>query len=313
MLQTLSLLIDQVPNKNLIFQGCDSNCFSSGRDDKAIIENQAMVSEFYRTELCTIYQIYKQPTETLAILRGLSISAGNGIAMACKYRISTETTRFSMPENSIGKVPCAGASYFLTHLHNKPLGLFLMLSGKELDGNDLFWGGISTHYVPESQITNLLNDLKLSNSLIEVLDKYHQFPPREQSNLIRNLYEIEQVFGEVNTVEEILMKLCAKPTPFKEMVLLNICKNCPLSVKVAFKSFKLGLDMNYKEALEHDYNIEVQLGYRRSYNYKTAVTKKLIEKGEDEIKWYPDHVNQVTDKMVDIIIRNPEGPFLELR
>eukprot|EP00358_Blepharisma_japonicum_P006235 CAMPEP_0202945776 /NCGR_PEP_ID=MMETSP1395-20130829/7293_1 /ASSEMBLY_ACC=CAM_ASM_000871 /TAXON_ID=5961 /ORGANISM="Blepharisma japonicum, Strain Stock R1072" /LENGTH=269 /DNA_ID=CAMNT_0049646023 /DNA_START=239 /DNA_END=1045 /DNA_ORIENTATION=+ len=269
-----------------------------------------MVPEFYRTELSTIYQIYKLPTETLAILRGFAIGAGNGVAMACKYRVSTETTRFSMPENSIGLVPDVGASYFLTHLPNKALGLYLMLTGKVLSGNDLYWGGITTHYVPEASIPNMLNDIKSSSNLLEVLNKYHQLPTREDSNLIKNLHEIEQVFGDVNTLEEVLMKLSSNPTPFKEQTFAAICKLCPLSVKVAFKSFKLGLNKNFKEALEHDYNIEVQLCYRRSYNYTTAITKKFVEKVKEEIKWYPEHINQVTDEMVDIIIRNPEGPFL---
>lgn len=312
MLQTISILIQQTPEKLFIIQGCTPKSFSAGGDVVATVENPAMVPEFYRTQLSTIYQIYKQPTETLAILRGFAIGAGNGLAMACKYRISTETTRFSMPENSIGLVPDSGASYFLTHLESKALGLYLMLTGKMLDGNDLYWAGMVTHYIPEAQIDNFLNDVKASKTVLEVLNKYHQFPPREQSKLVKNMTEIEAIFGSVNSLQEIIMKLAAKPSPFKDEVLAGIAKLCPLSLHVAFKSFQLGLTKKFKQALEHDYNIVVQLCYRRSYNYTTAVTKKFIEKSKAEIQWYPENINQVTEEMINTIIRNPEGPFLDL-
>ncbi|CAG9323250.1 unnamed protein product [Blepharisma stoltei] len=312
MIQTISDLINTARNKNFVFQSCTPKAFSAGGDILAIFENPLIILEFYRAELSTIYQVYKQPTETLAILRGLCIGAGNGIAMACKYRVCTETTRFSMPESAVGLVPDAGASYFFSHLSNKSLGLYIMLTGKALDGIDLYWAGLSTHYIPEAQIPIVLEEIKSSSSLHEVLDKYHQPPLQEKSKLLMHLTEIEDIFTDITTIDDLFLNLSINSTPFKNETKLILAKLCPLSLKLALKTFKLGLSRNLKEVLEQDYSFGVQLGYRRSYNFMTAVTKKLVEKVKEDIKWYPEDIKEVTEEMVNTIITNPEGPFLQL-
>lgn len=310
-LTSITILLQQNPQKTIIFSSTLPKSYCAGGDVSATVENDLMVPEFYRTELTTFYIASKIP-RTIVIMQGFAIGAGNGLAMACKYRVSTNTTKFSMPENSIGLAPDTGASYFLTHLPNKAIGLYLMLTGATLSGNDCYWARITTHYVADDKIQALKDEIMKTGDIKASLDMFATVPHNNESKLLRNLPEIEEIFAPANSLETILQRLASKDTEFSKKVMEQICKNCPLSVKVSFKSFLLGLNKNYKQCMEQDYNIEVQLCFRRSYNYTTAITKRFIKKEKGEISWYPSALTQVTDEMVDVIIENPEGPKLVL-
>lgn len=308
-LSGITILVAEHHRKTLIFSSTLPKSFCAGGDVNATIENDRMVPEFYRTELSTFYHISKVPN-TIAIMQGFSIGAGNGLAMACKYRVGSNSTRFSMPENSIGLVPDTGASYFLTHLPSKSIGLYLMITGKTLSGNDCYWAKIISHYVADDKIKDLHQEILNTGDIEKTLEKYATQPHADESELLRNLPEIDEIFTSVDSIDSVLQRLSTKKSKFAADTFKTICQLCPLSVKVALKSFKLGLAKNYKECLEQDYGIEVQLCFRRSYNYTTAITQKFIKKEKGEVPWYPSSLNEVTEEMVNIVIANPEGPYL---
>ena len=308
-LTSITNLVQENKSLTLIFSSTLAKSFCAGGDVNATVENDLIVTEFYRTELLTFFYI-SQVASTLVLMQGFSIGAGNGLAMACKYRVSTQTTKFSMPENTIGLVPDTGASYFLSHLPNRAIGLYLMVTGKTLSGVDCYWAKITTHYVSDDKVKELHDEVLKTGNIKAALERYSQEPSPADSELLRNLPEIEDTFGNSKTVEEILAKLDSKNSDWAKTTFKTICQLCPLSVKVSVKSFCLGEKKSYKECLEQDYGIEVQMCFRRSYNYTTAITKRFIKKEKGEIPWYPSSLNQVTDEMVDTIISNPEGPRL---
>ena len=61
---------------------------------------------------------------------------GVGISINAPFRIATEKTVISMPENSIGAFPDASASFWMPRLDGK-LGLYLGLTGQRLKGVDV--------------------------------------------------------------------------------------------------------------------------------------------------------------------------------
>jgi enoyl-CoA hydratase/carnithine racemase len=308
-LTSITNLVQENPSSTMIFSSTLPKSFCAGGDVNATVENDLIVPEFYRTELMTFFHI-SQVRETIALMQGFSIGAGNGLAMSCKFRVSTPSTKFSMPENSIGLVPDTGASYFLSHLPSRAVGLYLMVTGKTLSGVDCYWARISTHFVPDEKIKELHDEIVRTGKVLPALVKFAQEPSPADSELLRNIPEIEEIFGNARSVNEILAKLDSKNSEFAKNTFKTICQMCPLSVRVAVKSFCLGEKKSYKECLEQDYGIEVQMCFRRSYNYTTAITKRFIKKEKGDIPWYPSSLNQVTDEMVDVIIANPEGPRL---
>lgn len=308
-LTSITNLVQENKELVMIFSSTLGKSFCAGGDVNATVENDLIVTEFYRTELLTFFYI-SQVKKTIALLQGFTIGAGNGLAMACKFRVCTPSTKFSMPENTIGLVPDTGASYFLSHLKSRAVGLYLMVTGKTLNGVDCYWAKIGTHFVPDEKVKELHEEILRTGDIEASLNKVAVEPNPGESELLRNFVEIEEVFGNATSVNEILQRLDSKNTEFSKATFKTICLLCPLSVKVSIKSFCLGEKKSYKECLEQDYNIEVQMCFRRSYNYTTAITKRFIKKEKGDIPWYPATISQVTEEMVDTIISNPEGPRL---
>ena len=164
-LSSITNIITENPSKSYIFSSSLPKSYCAGGDVNATVENDLMVPEFYRTEISTFYHVSRLK-DSVAIMQGYSIGAGNGLAMACKFRVATNSTRFSMPENTIGLVPDTGASYFLTHLPNKAIGMYLMVTGKTLTGNDCYWAKLITHFVPEDRIVKLYNEILETGQII---------------------------------------------------------------------------------------------------------------------------------------------------
>ena len=290
----------------LLFSSTSPSHFCAGGDIKERALGGLRSIRHYALMVSNFYQISLFPS-SVSLIQGLSIGAGCGLAMACRYRVGTDSTRFIMPESTIGLVPDCGASYFFTRLPNKALGLYLMITGKKITGNDCYWAQITTHYVTDDKIQQLYQDILRTGDVEGALEQYATQPNPEESEIVKNIREIEEVFTGVKSIEMIIDRLSAKKSKFAQQTLKRISVLCPLSVKIALKRFLNGTDKSYKECLEQDIAITVQLGFRKSQNYKSA-QDKFMKKSSEPISWDPATLAEVTDYQVDSIISNLEGP-----
>lgn len=67
--------------------------------------------------------------------------------------MATERSLVSMPETAIGFFTDVGGGYFLSRLRCPGLGCFLALTGHRLQGVEVLWAGIATHYKPSSEVS----------------------------------------------------------------------------------------------------------------------------------------------------------------
>ncbi|MCB4321565.1 enoyl-CoA hydratase [Alcaligenes sp. 13f] len=119
---------------SLILTGQGGKFFSAGADlhlfkngDKEVASNMARSFGF--------------AFETLSNFRGVSIAAINGYAMggglecalACDLRITEEQSVLALPEASVGLLPCAGGTQWLSWLVGEGWAKRLILCGEHLD------------------------------------------------------------------------------------------------------------------------------------------------------------------------------------
>ena len=309
MMQGITLACQEATSKNIIFRGSNGH-LSAGGDVISLVTYPFTVTEFYRSINYCFNELQKHKGKVISIAEGYTLGGGAALCMASNLRVFTPSTKFAMPENSIGFVPDVGAGHFFSHLPCEAVGLYLMLTGVTIDGNDCYWAGIAHYYVKE--VGTLVEELKTAKDPQAVTEKHHEFPPREASFIVKNWPEIEAVFSNVNCVEEVLQRLAVANTPFKEKTFREVCKLCPLSLKVCFRAFKRAKSITYKECLEQDYNLAVQMCLRRSLNYSRAVHQKFIKKDKQDPQWQPSSITEITEQMLDVLFSNPEGPFLKL-
>ena len=306
LINSLSDTLSNLQANLLVLSSTSSSHFCVGGDIKESTEGGLHSIRNYAFMVSNFYEISLFPS-SVSLMQGLAIGAGCGLAMACRYRVSTHSTRFMMPESAIGLAPDCGASYFFTRLPNKALGLYLMITGKKITGNDCYWAQIATHYVTDDKIQGLQQEILRTGDVEGALEQYATQPNYEESEIVRNISEIEEIFTGVHSIETIIERLYAKKSKFAQETLKQISALCPLSLKVSFKRFFNAADKTYKECLEKDIAVTVQLGFRRCNNYKSA-REKFMKKSSEPIAWDPATLAEVTDSLVDSILSNSEGP-----
>ena len=69
---------------------------------------------FFIDEYTLDYRLHRYPKPLVALMDGIVMGGGMGLAQAAHLRLVTERSRVAMPETGIGLVPDVGASHFLS-------------------------------------------------------------------------------------------------------------------------------------------------------------------------------------------------------
>ena len=89
------------------------------------------------------------------------MGGGVGVSVHAPIRVATDNTVYAMPETGIGFFTDVGGSYFLPRVKNNiHLGLFLGLTGHRLKAKELVQWGIATHFIPQTHLDQLYQELK---------------------------------------------------------------------------------------------------------------------------------------------------------
>src|SRR5262249_29498329 len=114
--------------------------FSAGGDLRALHElgTSGRIDEaigYWRTEyrLHATIKHYRKPY--VALIDGLVMGGGVGLAVHGSHRIAGDLFRFAMPETGIGFFPDVGASWFLPRMPGEA-GTWCALTGERLDASD---------------------------------------------------------------------------------------------------------------------------------------------------------------------------------
>ncbi|AJC21670.1 enoyl-CoA hydratase/isomerase family protein [Pandoraea pulmonicola] len=130
----------------VLIEGAGEKAFCAGGDVRALYdsrvnntnEHQAFFVDEYRLD----YLIHRYPKPYIALLDGIVMGGGMGVAQGAALRIVTDRTRLAMPETGIGLFPDVGASWFLGHLA-PTLARYLGLSGATITAADALYCGLA--------------------------------------------------------------------------------------------------------------------------------------------------------------------------
>lgn len=114
---------------------------------------------FFRDEYVLDYMIHTYPKPIVCWANGYVMGGGAGLMMGCSHRVATETTRFAMPEISIGVVPDVGASWFLNRMPEF-FGRLLGMTGMSINAADTLFLGLTQYVAHSSQWNQLLQDVQ---------------------------------------------------------------------------------------------------------------------------------------------------------
>lgn len=306
--------------KAVILQGADSKAFCSGGDLKLAsklgmayrrgeIKNDIVdmyFKEEYRLDL--LFYDYEKPV--VALMDGVTMGGGVGIAYPSVFRVATEKTRFAMPEVRIGFFPDVGGTY---HLRKWPghTGLFAITSGYHFKNpSDLLFLGACTHTIPSSRLKDLIPEFDkvldgarqsdAQDALEKVLNEYHErIGDKGEVEINKDL--IDELYSK-DSFEETYDAFHEQSNDFMRDVAHLFHLSSPTSIKVAYAYYNMNKGDDFETVINKD-----ALMVRKfvdGHDFYEGVRAILVDKREPS--WEPSKLDEVTDDIVESYLGNLE-------
>ena len=303
--------------RGMLLQGAGEKAFCAGGDVRALYDSfhgaGTLHDEFFAREYPLDYQLHQFPKPYIALMNGIVMGGGMGIAQGSRLRVVGDRTRMAMPEVGIGFFPDVGGSYFLSRLPGA-LGLYLALTGTQIRAADSIYVGLADYYLAPSAIQALPAELDAlqwtgkgvdaDRSDLEHLLKHLATSPGD-APLAKLRPAIDQHFAAAD-VAALLASLEHESRPEYAQWATDTRKlllaRSPTMLAVALRQMHLGRSMSLADCLR------MELGMVRQCfvhgDFMEGVRAVIVDK-DNAPKWRPPRIEDVTAASVDEIFRDP--------
>ena len=121
----------------------------------------------------------------IAANRGYCFGVGFEISLSCDFRIATDTTQYSLPEQRLGQIPGSGGSARLQKMIGLARTKDMVMRSKRISGQTALDWGIATDCVPDAELETA------TDALVEEL---RAFAPLAQRTAKKILNDAEDAF-----------------------------------------------------------------------------------------------------------------------
>jgi enoyl-CoA hydratase len=274
--------------------------FCAGGDVVMLAKSGAAGGEladaFFHAEYRLNHLLFTYPKPTLAIMDGITMGGGVGIALPCTHRVATENTRLAMPETGIGLFPDVGGGWYLPRLPGR-VGEFMALTGARLDGAECHYLGLATHYIRSDDMPDLIERIVGSPSrLLGALGAATTTPP--EARIAANESIIQTLFAS-DRLEEILAALDADGGDWATTEAGTIRTKSPLSCKVSLRLMAEGKRRtDFADEMTAEFALATHVA--RTHDFHEGVRALLIDKtGAPD--WQPAVPEAVDDAVLDAL------------
>ena len=301
----------------VLVRGAGDKAFCAGGDIRALYQSfkdsSSLHREFFIREYPLDYLLYAYPKPYVALMDGITMGGGMGIAQGSSLRIVGERTRIAMPEVAIGFFPDVGGSYFLSRLPGA-LGVYLALTGVQIRGADALYSQLADVYLPPDAVASLADDLATlawgDNHPVDLRSFIHARAAlglhAPSLSLLRPA--IDAHFSQP-TVHAILTSLDAETrseySDWAHQSAKLVRSRSPTMLSVTLRQLQLGKNMS----LAACFRMELAMAQQcfEQGDFLEGVRALIIDK-DNSPQWKPDRIEDVTDSMVDGFFRNRWTP-----
>jgi len=247
--------------------------------------------EFFENEYSLYRQMHFYPKPIILWGNGIVMGGGMGLMAMCSHRIVTETTRFAMPEITIGLYPDATGSWFLSRMPAK-IGLFLGLTGANCNANDAIFSSLAEYAVASSEYDKVINALKQANwqadsnlhdIASQALAKIHHTEHLADSHLMKHFNTIQALVnkGSVHDIDAALRddnftKVNGEADKWLTKAVETYQHGCPVSAALTVEMFKYASKLSLEQVLYMEMNASLHcVNYP---DFREGVRALLIDK-----------------------------------
>lgn len=294
----------------VFIQGSTEKAFCAGGDIRFFYDvgtatpkgDSALLEDFFTEEYALNHLIHFYPKPYVALLNGVVMGGGMGIAqagLACRLRIVTERTKMAMPEVNIGLFPDVGGGYFLARTPGE-IGSYLGLTGEIINAADAIYADLADVFIPTAELPALMHLLSTSNaSDIRVAIREFALPFAEQANaanskLAQNRASIDRHFQGSNA-KNIAKSLASDSSEFAQSTSAVMQKRSPLLVAVTLEQLRRGAGMSVAECLRMERTM-----VRHCFKHGEVLegVRALVVDKDNAPQWSPSSLADVDAELV---------------
>ncbi|KAG9099351.1 hypothetical protein FS749_001411 [Ceratobasidium sp. UAMH 11750] len=308
--------------------------FCAGGDVKDIVANAAIPEkqpaalQFFQKEFQLDFALATLSKPYVALMDGITMGGGVGLAIGAPFRVATETSQFAMPETKIGYCPDVGATYFLPRLDGE-LGTYLALTANVVKARSILELGLATHYVPQRRLPALVAALSsLAEPSAEAINQTIEEhsaeispddPPASYAGERRAVLDACFSHKSVDSIMQALKDVAASTgtqARWAAETLAAMEARSPTSLRVALEAVRRGKHMQLADALQMEMGIAAAFCTGASPDFVTGVNALLVEKSKERPGWSPATLEEtrpdVIKKFFDDSAYVASAPRLEL-
>jgi enoyl-CoA hydratase len=276
--------------------------FCAGGDIRMLAESGAGDGDearaFFHLEYQLNHLLMTYPKPVVALMDGVVMGGGVGIALPARYRVATERTTFAMPETGIGLFPDVGGGWHLPRLAGQT-GYWLALTGARIKAADCLALGLATHHVDSANLEALKADLIGSSGPDRITSPLaaHARDPGP-SPLAPHRAILDDCFS-APTVEAVIERLERDGSDWAKAQLASLKTKSPQTLKVALRQLQTGAALtDFASNMVMEYRIGARVVQR--HDFLEGVRAVIIDKDNDP-KWSPATLEAVDEALLDAI------------
>jgi enoyl-CoA hydratase len=235
-------------------------------------------------------RIGSYPKPYVALMDGIVMGGGVGVAAHGSIRVVTDSTKMAMPEVGIGFIPDVGGTYLLSRAPGA-LGLHAALTGAPFSGADAIAMGFADHYVPHDSLAEF-TEAVVNDGVEHALAAHAVEPPA--SPLLAQRDWIDTCYAG-DTVADIVAALREHDAGTDAANLIST--RSPVSLAVALEAVRRAARLDtLEEVLQQEYR--TSCASVRSHDFVEGIRAQLVDKDRNP-QWSPASIAEVTQADVD--------------
>lgn len=309
----------------VVVKGAGDKAFCAGGDVRALYDSLAVSGHVHNAFPIAEYRldhfVHGYPKPYVALMDGIVMGGGMGIAQGASLRVVTDRTRMAMPEAGIGMFPDVGASYFLSRVPGS-VGRYLGVTGVHMNAGDALYCRLADVCLPHAALGKLESTLaSMRWSEDHFADIRNAVQPlamkrRPDTSLVALRWAIDVHFS-CTDIAAVMASLKAEPRPgygaWARETLALMATRSPLMMAVAARQLQRGGELDLADCFR------MELGMARHCvvqpDFKEGVRAVLVDK-DKAARWSPARIEDVTEEMIERFFVSPwiasAHPFVAL-
>ncbi len=281
--------------------------------------------EFFDVEYRLDYQIHTYAKPILCWGSGVIMGGGVGLMMGASHRVVTDTTRFAMPEISIGLFPDVGGTWMLARLPGG-IGLFLALTGAQLGAGDCLHLGLADYALKAEQWDALMkgvlavswqgrrneDHIALRALLLEMQgpEAIAEGPLQQQLAFIR----LSCDGRDFDAICANIAAMAQHPDPWLQRAARTFNAGSPGSARLSYTLLQRVRLLSLADVFREEYIVSLQCGAQG--DLQEGIRALIIDK-DKQPRWNPARLQDATEAWVQRFFEQPwpvgtEHPLADL-